>query len=83
MSARASIWAALLLAIFAAPSPLRATTPRAGRLFDAYWVQPMVENAWKEARGIPILQGEGLPAPPAPPARSHTARRGAHSGARA
>jgi glyoxylase-like metal-dependent hydrolase (beta-lactamase superfamily II) len=57
-----------------AQTALFATTPRAGRLFDAYWLQPMVENAWKEARGVPILQGEGLPGPPAPPAPSHARR---------
>jgi glyoxylase-like metal-dependent hydrolase (beta-lactamase superfamily II) len=36
-----------------------AQTPRAKRMFDAYWLTPMVENAYKEARGEPIIQGEG------------------------
>jgi hypothetical protein len=36
-----------------------AQTPREKRMFDAYWLTPMVENAYKEARGEPIIQGEG------------------------
>lgn len=28
-------------------------------LFKVYWTDPMTENAWKEARGLPIVQGEG------------------------
>ena len=36
-----------------------AQTPRAKKTFDAYWLTPMVENAYKEARGEPIVQGEG------------------------
>lgn len=35
------------------------TTDRAKTLFKAYWTDPMTENAWKEARGLPIKQGEG------------------------
>ena len=34
-------------------------TDREKRLFKAYWTDPMVENAWKEAKGMPIRQGEG------------------------
>lgn len=34
-------------------------TDRMRTLFQAYWIEPMVENAWKEARGVPIVQGEG------------------------
>lgn len=30
-----------------------------GRWFDRYWVQPLVEAAWKEAKGLPIKPGEG------------------------
>lgn len=35
------------------------TTERAKTLFKAYWTDPMTENAWKEAKGLPIVQGEG------------------------
>jgi glyoxylase-like metal-dependent hydrolase (beta-lactamase superfamily II) len=35
------------------------TTERAKTLFKAYWTDPMIENAWKEANGLPIVQGEG------------------------
>lgn len=28
-------------------------------LFKVYWTDPMTENAWKEAKGVPIKQGEG------------------------
>lgn len=35
------------------------TTEQRKRLFKAYWTDPMTENAWKEARGLPIVQGEG------------------------
>lgn len=35
------------------------TTERRKTLFKAYWTDPMTENAWKEAKGLPIVQGEG------------------------
>ena len=35
------------------------TTERSKRLFKVYWTDPMTENAWKEAKGLPIKQGEG------------------------
>lgn len=35
------------------------TTERQKALFKAYWTDPMTENAWKEAKGLPIVQGEG------------------------
>ena len=35
------------------------TDERKRRLFKAYWTDPMTENAWKEAKGLPIIQGEG------------------------
>ena len=35
------------------------TTERQRTLFKAYWTDPMTENAWKEAKGLPIKQGEG------------------------
>lgn len=35
------------------------TTERSKALFKAYWTDPMAENAWKEAKGLPIKQGEG------------------------
>ena len=34
-------------------------TERMKTLFKAYWADPMTENAWKEAKGLPIKQGEG------------------------
>jgi glyoxylase-like metal-dependent hydrolase (beta-lactamase superfamily II) len=34
-------------------------TDRMKALFKAYWTDPMTENAWKEAKGLPIVQGEG------------------------
>lgn len=33
--------------------------PRREPAFDALWLHPMIENAYKEAKGIPIVQGEG------------------------
>ena len=36
-----------------------AKTERQKTLFKAYWTDPMTENAWKEAKGLPIQQGEG------------------------
>lgn len=35
------------------------TTERAKTLFKVYWTDPMTENAWKEAKRLPIKQGEG------------------------
>ena len=35
------------------------TDERRSRLFKVYWTDPMTENAWKEAKGLPIVQGEG------------------------
>jgi glyoxylase-like metal-dependent hydrolase (beta-lactamase superfamily II) len=34
-------------------------TERMKTLFKVYWTDPMTENAWKEAKGLPIKQGEG------------------------
>ena len=34
-------------------------TERQKTLFKVYWTDPMTENAWKEAKGLPIKQGEG------------------------
>jgi len=34
-------------------------TERQKTLFKSYWTDPMTENAWKEANGLPIVQGEG------------------------
>jgi glyoxylase-like metal-dependent hydrolase (beta-lactamase superfamily II) len=36
-----------------------APTDRLKPRFKAYWLDPMTENAWKEAQGKPIIQGEG------------------------
>ena len=45
---------------FSAQTALFGSTPRLRILFGVEWLEPMVENAWKEARGIPIVQGQGL-----------------------
>lgn len=33
-------------------------TPRNKRLFEAFWLKPMTVNAYREARGFPIAQGD-------------------------
>lgn len=33
--------------------------PWLGRWFDRYWVRPMTESAWREAKGLEIIQGGG------------------------
>jgi glyoxylase-like metal-dependent hydrolase (beta-lactamase superfamily II) len=33
--------------------------PWLGRWFDQYWRDPFVEAAWREAKGLPIVQGKG------------------------
>ena len=50
---------------FSAQSAIFGTTPRLQRTFDAYWLTPMVENAWREAKGLPIVQGGGESTPAA------------------
>ncbi len=39
------------------------TTPRLRAMFEGYWLTPMVENAWREGRGDPIIQGGGETTP--------------------
>ena len=34
-------------------------TPRLKKLVEGYWLRPMIDNAWREANGLPIVQGEG------------------------
>ena len=36
-----------------------ATSPRLKAGFAGLWIEPMAENAMKEALGTPIVQGEG------------------------
>lgn len=36
-----------------------APVPRLKPMFAGNWIAPMVENAFREAKGIPIVQGEG------------------------
>ena len=48
---------------FSKQSDIFGTTPRLRAAFGPLWLQPMVENAWKEARGVPIVQGEGEATP--------------------
>ena len=43
---------------YAAQTAVFGDTPRHKRLFDAYWLTPMTINAWVEARGIPMVQGD-------------------------
>ncbi len=45
---------------FSAQSAIFGTTPRLRAGFQSLWLAPMIENAFKEARGEPIVQGEGL-----------------------
>jgi len=51
---------------FSAQTAIFGSSPRLAAAFQSLWLEPMIENAWKEARGIPIVQ-QGLPAPPATP----------------
>ena len=44
---------------FSAQTAIFATEPRFRTAFEGYWRTPMVENAYKEARGEPIVQGGG------------------------
>jgi glyoxylase-like metal-dependent hydrolase (beta-lactamase superfamily II) len=60
---------------FSAQSAIFGTTPRLAGLFQSLWLAPMVENAWKEARGVPILQVGALPPPPNRPTTSGRGRR--------
>lgn len=67
---------------FSAQTAIFGPTPRLAAGFQSLWLTPMVENAWKEARGIEVVQGEGLlPGGPAP-ATSDRARRPPRSAAR-
>ena len=49
-------------------------TPRIKANFEGLFIDPMIPNAYKEALGQPIIQGEGNPAPPfkvtPPPSRA-------------
>lgn len=44
---------------YAAQIAIFGDTPRNRLQFEGYWLTPMTENAWLEARGEPIVQGEG------------------------
>ena len=48
---------------FSAQTEIFGTTPRLRLGFESYWLSPMVENAWKEARGDRIVQGDGVSTP--------------------
>ena len=48
---------------FSAQTEIFGTTPRLRLGFESYWLNPMVENAWKEARGERIVQGDGVSTP--------------------
>ena len=55
---------------FSSQTALFGTTPPLRRGFESLWLQPMIENAWREAKGLPIVQGGEKVAPTAPPAGS-------------
>lgn len=42
---------------FSAQTAVFAATPRARAAFEAFWLTPIVESAFKEVRGEPIVQG--------------------------
>lgn len=42
---------------FSAQSDIFGDTPRNRALFEAFWLTPITESAWREARGEPIVQG--------------------------
>jgi hypothetical protein len=44
---------------YSAQTEIFGDTPRKRRLFEAFWLTPITESAWREARGEPIVQGEG------------------------
>lgn len=44
---------------FSEQSAIFGDTPRNRTLFEGYWLTPIVESAYKEARGEAIVQGEG------------------------
>ena len=48
---------------FSRQTDIFGTTPRLRATFQGYWLTPMVENAWREARGLPIVQGGGETTP--------------------
>lgn len=44
---------------FSAQAAIFGTTPRLKAGFESLWLAPMVENAWREAKGLAIVQGGG------------------------
>lgn len=44
---------------FSVQTDIFGTTPRLRGGFQSLWLEPMVENAWREARGVEIVQGDG------------------------
>lgn len=44
---------------FSAQTAIFGSSPRRRAGFQPNWLNPMIENAYKEAKGIPIVQGEG------------------------
>jgi glyoxylase-like metal-dependent hydrolase (beta-lactamase superfamily II) len=44
---------------FSAQTAIFGDTPRNRLQFEGFWLTPMVENAYREARGEPIVQGGG------------------------
>ena len=48
---------------FSAQTAIFAADPRLRPAFEGYWLAPMVENAWREAQGLAIVQGGGETTP--------------------
>lgn len=44
---------------FAEQTAIFGTSARRKTEFESYWLRPMVDNAWREANGLPIVQGAG------------------------
>lgn len=44
---------------FSGQTAMLGAAPRRKPAIEAMWLRPMIENAYKEAKGIPIVQGEG------------------------
>jgi glyoxylase-like metal-dependent hydrolase (beta-lactamase superfamily II) len=68
---------------FSAQTATFGSGPRIAATLQSLWLTPMIDNAWKEARGIPIVQGEGVLPGGRAPATSDRTRTPPRSAARA
>jgi glyoxylase-like metal-dependent hydrolase (beta-lactamase superfamily II) len=48
---------------FSGQTAIFGTTPRLKAGFESLWLAPMIENAWREAKGLAIVQGGGETTP--------------------